>query len=183
MEGRAHVPGNPIPYPERPSVESSTSPCGPTSQQTSGDGEAPAVGAMLAPVGCVSCHVAPLSVDRCTTVEITRHRVLAVDEGITMTDAGVRSASVKPRASFERAGDSSRTALSADFAAGRAVGRAAGGGGTAATGDAAAPGNAGGDGGGGVAAAGEDGEAAGGAGAGAMASAITAGGPTLAFLS
>ena len=46
----------------RPSVDSSTTPPRPTSQQTEGDGEAPAVRSALAPIDAASQVVPPLVV-------------------------------------------------------------------------------------------------------------------------
>jgi hypothetical protein len=48
---------------DRPSVESRTVPAGPTSQQTDGEGDAPAVSVTVTPV-CSVRHDAPPSADR-----------------------------------------------------------------------------------------------------------------------
>jgi hypothetical protein len=82
---RSAVSGNATRRHVRPSVESSTNPDRPTSQQTDGDGEAPAVRVSVAPVASVR-HVAPASADRWTAPpRSSRNRVEGFDDTMTVS--------------------------------------------------------------------------------------------------
>src|SRR4051794_27767449 len=62
-------------------------PRGPTSQQTDGEGDAPADSVSVTPVVCC-CHVAPPSAERCTAPPCRmRQRLAGFDDTITVSGA------------------------------------------------------------------------------------------------
>src|SRR6185436_12575374 len=85
-DSRSTASGNAMRRHERASVVSRTIPCGPTSQQIDGDGDAPPDSITAAPVGCNS-HVDPRSVE-CSTAPLAtmRQTLLGFDETINAVD-------------------------------------------------------------------------------------------------
>ena len=121
IDRRSTASGNARRRHERPSVDNSTVPERPISQQTDGDGETPAVSVSVAPVVSIR-QVAPPSAERCTPPPISRrNRVAGFDDTTTLSN-GFAKADTRAVADA----DSRRRLRSADGAGGGAAGATVG---------------------------------------------------------